>query len=107
MKQCGQRKPAWRALQGHYEKIKDVHLRQLFADDPKRGERLTAEGAGLYLDYSKNRITDETIRLLSYNSPRSAGSLSGGTRCSQAKRSTQRKSGRCFTSHCARRGGRK
>ena len=56
--------PAWRALQGHYEKIKDVHLRQLFADDPKRGERLTAEGAGLYLDYSKNRITDETIRLL-------------------------------------------
>src|SRR5262249_40626364 len=56
--------PAWRALQAHYEKIKDVHLRQLFADDSKRGERLTAEGAGLYLDYSKNRITDETIRLL-------------------------------------------
>jgi glucose-6-phosphate isomerase len=56
--------PAWRALQAHYEKIKDVHLRQLFADDSKRGERLTVEGAGLYLDYSKNRITDETIRLL-------------------------------------------
>jgi glucose-6-phosphate isomerase len=56
--------PAWRALQAHYEKIKDVHLRQLFADDSKRGERMTVEGAGLYLDYSKNRITDETVRLL-------------------------------------------
>jgi glucose-6-phosphate isomerase len=56
--------PAWRALQAHYEKIKDTHLRQLFADDPKRGERLVTEGAGLYLDYSKNRVTDETLRLL-------------------------------------------
>jgi glucose-6-phosphate isomerase len=56
--------PSWRALQAHYEKIKDVQLRGLFADDPGRGERLVAEDAGLYLDYSKNRITDETIRLL-------------------------------------------
>jgi len=55
---------AWRALQSHYEKIKDVHLRRLFAEDPKRGETFTAEGAGLYLDYSKNRITSETIALL-------------------------------------------
>ena len=55
---------AWRALQAHYEKIKDVQLRQLFADTPRRGETLIAEGAGLYLDYSKNRITDETMRLL-------------------------------------------
>src|SRR4051794_37691738 len=55
---------AWRALQTHYQQIKDMHLRQLFADDPGRGERLTAEGVGLYLDYSKNRITDETVRLL-------------------------------------------
>jgi glucose-6-phosphate isomerase len=55
---------AWRALAAHYEKIKDVHLRQLFSDDPARGERLVAEAAGLYLDYSKNRITGETIRLL-------------------------------------------
>ena len=55
---------AWKALQAHYEKIKDIHLRQLFADDPQRGTRLTAEGAGLYLDYSKNRVTDETMRLL-------------------------------------------
>jgi glucose-6-phosphate isomerase len=56
--------PAWHALEQHYQQIKDVHLRQLFADDAGRGERLVAEGAGLYLDYSKNRITDETVRLL-------------------------------------------
>ena len=55
---------AWKSLQTHYEKIKDVQLRQLFADDPQRGTRLTAEAVGLYLDYSKNRVTDETISLL-------------------------------------------
>ena len=58
------RRPEWTALAEHYAKIKDVHLRALFAEDPRRGERLTAEGAGLYLDYSKHRITDETLRLL-------------------------------------------
>jgi len=58
------KRPAWKALAGHYRKIRDVYLRSLFADDPRRGERLAAEGAGLYLDYSKNRITDETIGLL-------------------------------------------
>jgi glucose-6-phosphate isomerase len=56
--------PAWQELYAHYRKIKDVHLRQLFADDPKRGERFGVEGAGVYLDYSKNRITGESIRLL-------------------------------------------
>jgi glucose-6-phosphate isomerase len=56
--------PAWTALQAHYEKIKNIHLRQLFAEDANRGARLNAEGAGLYLDFSKNRITDETVRLL-------------------------------------------
>jgi glucose-6-phosphate isomerase len=55
---------AWSALQRHYEEIRGVHLRQLFADDPARGERLTADGAGLFLDYSKNRVTDETLKLL-------------------------------------------
>jgi glucose-6-phosphate isomerase len=55
---------AWTSLQGHYEKMKGLHLRQLFAEDPKRGERLAIEGAGVYLDYSKNRITDETLSLL-------------------------------------------
>jgi glucose-6-phosphate isomerase len=57
-------RPAWRALGAHFQKIKDVHLRQLFADDPKRGERLVVEDVGVYFDYSKNRITEETIRLL-------------------------------------------
>ena len=57
-------RPAWKALAAHYETIRDRHLRQLFADDPRRGERLTAEAVGLYFDYSKHRITDETIRLL-------------------------------------------
>jgi glucose-6-phosphate isomerase len=56
--------PAWQALVAHHALLRDVHLRQLFADDPQRGERLTAEAAGLHLDYSKNRITDETLRLL-------------------------------------------
>lgn len=57
-------RPAWKALEAHYQTIKGMHLRQLFADDPKRGERFTAEAVGLYLDYSKNRITDETLHLL-------------------------------------------
>jgi glucose-6-phosphate isomerase len=57
-------RPAWIALGEHYNKIRGVHLRDLFADDPRRGERLTAEAAGLYLDYSKNRVTDETVDLL-------------------------------------------
>jgi glucose-6-phosphate isomerase len=55
---------AWAALEQHYAEVRDLQLRELFAADPRRGERLTAEGAGIYLDYSKNRITDETIRLL-------------------------------------------
>src|SRR5215475_3462067 len=54
----------WRALEEHYQKIRHLHLRDLFATDPKRGERLTAEAAGLYLDYSKHRITDDTLDLL-------------------------------------------
>src|SRR5271166_4605222 len=56
--------PAWKALEAHHQKVRDLHLRNLFADDPKRGERLTIEAMGLYLDYSKNRITDETLKLL-------------------------------------------
>src|SRR5271168_4298317 len=55
---------AWKDLGAHYKKVKELHLRQLFAEDPKRGERLTVETLGLFLDYSKNRITDETIKLL-------------------------------------------
>ena len=57
-------RPAWQALQEHYQQIHPLHLRQLFAEDPLRGERFVVDALGIYLDYSKNRITDETIRLL-------------------------------------------
>jgi glucose-6-phosphate isomerase len=57
-------RPAWTALQEHYERVGNLHLRDLFAADPARGTRLCAEAAGLYLDYSKNRVTDETMALL-------------------------------------------
>jgi glucose-6-phosphate isomerase len=56
--------PAWKALQSHYEKIRTQHLREIFKSDPDRGTRLTAEAEGIYFDYSKHRITDETVRLL-------------------------------------------
>jgi len=55
---------AWKALTAHHKKVKELHLRDLFAEDPKRGERMTAEAVGLFLDYSKNRVNDETIKLL-------------------------------------------
>ena len=57
-------RPSWKALAAHYRQIKHLNLRKLFADDPKRGARLAAEAAGVYLDYSKNRINDQTIKLL-------------------------------------------
>jgi glucose-6-phosphate isomerase len=56
--------PAWKALEAHYAKVRELHLRDLFSHDPKRGERLAAEALGIFLDYSKNRIIDETLRLL-------------------------------------------
>jgi glucose-6-phosphate isomerase len=58
------KKPSWLALEKHYQTIQNQHLRKLFADDPRRGERLTVEAAGIYLDYSKNRVNDETLSLL-------------------------------------------
>jgi glucose-6-phosphate isomerase len=57
-------RPAWKALAAHFKKVHELHLRKLFADDPTRGERLTVEAAGIYLDYSKNRVTDRTLSLL-------------------------------------------
>jgi glucose-6-phosphate isomerase len=57
-------RPAWQALAAHHAKLEPIHLRQLFADDPRRGERFTLEDVGLYLDYSKHRVTDETLKLL-------------------------------------------
>jgi glucose-6-phosphate isomerase len=57
-------RPAWKALAAHHQNVRGLHLRKLFADDPKRGERMTVEAVGLFLDYSKNRITDDTVKLL-------------------------------------------
>src|SRR5215475_5399436 len=57
-------RPAWKALAAQSKKLQKLHLSELFAKDPKRGERMTVEGAGLFLDYSKNRITDQTVKLL-------------------------------------------
>ena len=57
-------RPAWKALEEHYQSQRSVHLRTLFAQDPRRGEHFALEAAGIYLDYSKNRVTDETMRLL-------------------------------------------
>lgn len=63
-RKAASKSPAWKALEAHYKKIKSVHLRELFAEDPSRGERLTLEAVGLFLDYSKNRVSDETLQLL-------------------------------------------
>ena len=57
-------RPAWKNLQDHFQKVRELHLRQLFASDPERGKRMTLEAEGIFLDYSKNRVTDETIQLL-------------------------------------------
>jgi glucose-6-phosphate isomerase len=58
------KRPAWQALTAHYKQARGLQLRDLFAADPKRGERFTVEAAGLFLDYSKNRVTDQTLKLL-------------------------------------------
>lgn len=64
VKKPATKQSAWKALTAHYKAVSKLHLRQLFADDPKRGQRMAVEALGLYLDYSKNRITDETLKLL-------------------------------------------
>ena len=58
------KQPAWKALEKHHSEIGERHLRDFFSEEPDRGTRLVAEGAGLFLDYSKNRIADETLGLL-------------------------------------------
>ncbi|MBV9578058.1 MAG: glucose-6-phosphate isomerase, partial [Chloroflexi bacterium] len=57
-------RPAWRALAAHHTQVREVHLRQLFADDPQRAEHFSVDALGLYFDYSKHRVTRDTIRLL-------------------------------------------
>jgi len=83
--------PAWQALVAHYPQVGDLHLRQIFADDPGRGERMVAEGAGLYLDYSKQRATAETMRLLlqlaaSCGLPGQIEAMFGGKRINTSER---------------------
>ena len=81
--------PAWQALLAHHGHIKDVHLRTLFADDPRPGGAASPpKGAGLFLDYSKNRITDETLRLLLALAEERGVVKRDATRCSRARRST-------------------
>jgi glucose-6-phosphate isomerase len=92
------RSPAWQALASHYGQIKHLHLRGLFADDPGRAARLSAEGAGLFLDYSKNRITDETLQLLlALGEERGVAWRSGAMRCSPVTRSTSQSAVRFCT----------
>ena len=81
-------RPAWKALAAHYEKIRSVHLRTLFADDPQRGERMALTAEGLYFDYSKHRITDETLRLLIALANESGSARSH--RCDVPRRQNQR-----------------
>src|ERR1700690_4624528 len=57
-------RPAWKSLKDHFQRVHELHLRQLFASDPERGTRLTLEAEGIFLDYSKNRVNDESIKLL-------------------------------------------
>jgi len=64
VKKRASKQSAWKPLTAHYKAVSKLHLRQLFADDPKRGQRMAVDAVGLYLDYSKNRVTDETLKLL-------------------------------------------
>ena len=99
-----QKRPAWSALSAHYDKLAPLHLRELFAKDPGRGERLTLEAAGIFLDYSKNRVTDETLALLEKLADESElrgqiDAMFGVTR------STSPRTARRCTSRCGHRGG--
>ena len=77
--------PEWRALEAHHRELRDVHLRDLFAADPARGEALTVEAGDLYLDYSKNRVTDETLGLLVAARRARRACASASTRCSRGE----------------------
>ena len=96
--------PAWKALEDHYAQIRDVHLRDLFAREPGRGERMAVEAVGMYLDYSKNRVTDETLATARWNWPTSRACASGPRPCSAAKDQRHRKPGRAARGPAAPRG---
>ena len=99
------RHAAWQALADHYETMRGLQLRDLFADDPARGERMTAEAAGVYLDYSKNRVNAETLKLLSRACPASRAARPDRRDVSAATRSMSRKIVPCCTWRCGRRKG--
>jgi glucose-6-phosphate isomerase len=94
------KRPAWKALEAHYQQVRKLHLRKLFADDPGRGERLTAEAVGVYLDYSKNRITGETVKLLVQLAEQS-GLRPRIDAMFGARKSTSRRTAPSCTSPCA------
>ncbi|HEX3679434.1 MAG TPA: hypothetical protein VHU90_06920 [Galbitalea sp.] len=95
-------RPAWKALKAHYNGVRDLHLRKLFADDPRRGEQMTAEAAGIYLDYSKNRIAAETLKLL-LDLAETSGLRRRIDAMFRGRRSTSRSGGPCCTWRCVRR----
>ena len=95
-----ERTPQWWALANHQAEIADVHLRDLFAADPARGERLRLELGDLYVDYSKHRLTDQTLSLLFDAGPHRPASPSSATPCSPARRSTSPRTAPCCTWRC-------
>jgi glucose-6-phosphate isomerase len=97
-------RPAWEALEKHYHSIKDIPIGRLFAEDRERGERLAVEVAGIYLDYSKNRITDETLRLLLQLARESGLREHIDAMFRGDKINVSRKTAPSFTSPCAHRG---
>ena len=96
-------RPAFQALQQHYEKLRDVTLTDLFAADSGRGTDLSLEAEGIYFDYSKHRVTDETIDLLVALARGVEPGRAAGGRCSAASASTSPRTGRCCMWRCARR----
>ena len=98
-------RPAWKSLDAHHQQVRGLHLRKLFADDPRRGERMAVDAVGLYLDYSKNRATDETLKLLIQLAEETGVCALGWRPCSGARKSTLRKTERSCMWLCARHAG--
>lgn len=92
--------PEWKVLKAHFDQIKDVHMRTLFAEDAERGKRFTLEAGDLFIDYSKNRVNAETVKLCSRWRKRSIFGSRSMT-CFRVARSTRRRTARFCISHCA------
>ena len=98
--------PAWQALHRHHDQIGEEHLREFFAEDPDRGTELTLTVGDLYIDYSKHRVTRETLKLLVDLARTAAASISSATRCSPGCTSTPPRTARCCTPRCGCRAAR-